>query len=205
MTAAGVSPGGQTEAEELVDVPESEPAAAAPAPASAPVPVAQPAPAAAPSAEVPKAPEATPAAPAPAPPAPTAVAAEPKATESAAPAEVSCGCSVNADHQSASDEIPDDELTEEQKKQKARAARFGIPFKVTKPKPAPAAPAPTPAAAKPEQAKKDKPAAIDKAPLGESAEVLARRAAKFGPVKKAEPAAAAPAPATVEKKEELTP
>lgn len=212
LTAAGVSPGGQAEGEELVDVPDAAPAASAPAPAPAapapaPAPAAQPTPAAAPAAEAPKAPEPTPSAPAPAaaPPAPAAApAAESKPAEAAAPAEVRRCRYADADVKSTSDEIPDDELTEEQKKQKARAARFGIPFKVTKPKPAPM-PAAAPAA-KPEQPR-EKPAAIDKAPLGESAEVLARRAAKFGPVKKAEPApAAAPAaPAPVEKKEELTP
>lgn len=200
LTAAGVSPGGQAGGEELVDVPDAAPPASAPAPA-APAPAAQPTPAAAPAAEAPKAPETTPSAPAPA----AAPAAESTPAEAAAPAEVRRYRHVDADVKSTSDEIPDDELTEEQKKQKARAARFGIPFKVTKPKPAPT-PAAAPAA-KPEQPKKEKPSAIDTAPLGESAEVLARRAAKFGPVKKAEPAlAAAPAaPAPVEKKGELTP
>jgi SAP domain-containing ribonucleoprotein len=103
---------------------------------------------------------------------------------------------------------------------KSRAERFGIAFN---PNPTPTAskpkakPTPAPAAAStPAVEKKEKVGAIDKAPLGISEEVLAKRAAKFGlPDKKEEkapvaaPAAAAKAkasePAAKPKVEELTP
>lgn len=83
---------------------------------------------------------------------------------------------------------------------KARAERFGIAFNpnatsTARTKPAPAAPAAassaTPAAAPaPAAPKKEKAGAIDKAPLGISDEVLAKRAAKFGLPEKKEPQAA---------------
>jgi SAP domain-containing ribonucleoprotein len=101
---------------------------------------------------------------------------------------------------------------------KSRAERFGIAFNpnptptASKPKPAPAA------ASTPAVEKKEKIGAIDKAPLGISEEVLAKRAAKFGlPDKKEEKApvaaaaaaaaakAKAPEPAAKPKSEELTP
>ena len=103
---------------------------------------------------------------------------------------------------------------------KSRAERFGIAFN---PNPTPTAskpkskPTPAPAAAStPAVEKKEKVGAIDKAPLGISEEVLAKRAAKFGlPDKKEEktpvaaPAAAAKAkasePASKPKVEEMTP
>ena len=102
---------------------------------------------------------------------------------------------------------------------KSRAERFGIAFNpnptptASKPKPSTPAAASTPAA-KPAPEKKEKVGAIDKAPLGISEEVLAKRAAKFGlPDKKEEKAAPAPAaakakapePAAKPKSEELTP
>lgn len=92
------------------------------------------------------------------------------------------------------------ELTDEQKKQKARAERFGMPWNPPKPKPAtpatPAAVAATPAA---EKAKpKEKASAIDSTvPLGISDEVLARRAAKFGLPEKKTEAAPVAAPTAV--------
>jgi SAP domain-containing ribonucleoprotein len=103
---------------------------------------------------------------------------------------------------------------------KSRAERFGIAFN---PNPTPTAskpkskPTPAPAAAStPAVEKKEKVGAIDKAPLGISEEVLAKRAAKFGlPDKKEEKApvaaaaaaakAKAPEPAAKPKVEELTP
>ncbi|TXT06580.1 uncharacterized protein COLE_05911 [Cutaneotrichosporon oleaginosum] len=91
------------------------------------------------------------------------------------------------------DEPKEDELTEEEKKQKARAERFGIPW-VRQKKTAAIPAATTPPGEKPaaqpkaEQEKPAKPAAIDATPLGISPEVLARRAAKFGlPEKKSSP------------------
>lgn len=108
---------------------------------------------------------------------------------------------------------------------KARAERFGIPFNpnassTTRTKPAAststaAEPAAQPAAAS-TMAKREKPGAIDKAPLGISEEVLAKRAAKFGLPEKKEaqtPAAtakekAAPvykAPSAAKPEAELTP
>lgn len=94
-------------------------------------------------------------------------------------------------------------LTPEQQAMKARAERFGIAFNpnassTTRTKPAAPAststkpePAAQPAAAS-YMAKKEKAGAIDKAPLGISEEVLAKRAAKFGiPEKKETPAAPA--------------
>lgn len=83
---------------------------------------------------------------------------------------------------------------------KSRAERFGIAFNpnptsTTKSKPSTSsttAPASSTAAATPAPvaAKKEKAGAIDKAPLGISEEVLAKRAAKFGlPDKKEEKAA----------------
>ena len=103
---------------------------------------------------------------------------------------------------------------------KSRAERFGIAFN---PNPTPTAskskakptPTPTPATAStPAVEKKEKVGAIDKAPLGISEEVLAKRAAKFGlPEKKEEKAAPAPAaakakapePAAKSTSEDLTP
>jgi SAP domain-containing ribonucleoprotein len=102
---------------------------------------------------------------------------------------------------------------------KSRAERFGIAFNpnptptASKPKPSTPAAASTPAA-KSVPEKKEKVGAIDKAPLGISEEVLAKRAAKFGlPDKKEEKAAPAPAakpkapePAAAKPKvEEMTP
>lgn len=87
---------------------------------------------------------------------------------------------------------------------KARAERFGIPFNPNatsasaartkqadkKTPAATATAAAVPAAAAPPAQKKEKAGAIDKAPLGISEEVLAKRAAKFGlPEKKETPAA----------------
>lgn len=82
---------------------------------------------------------------------------------------------------------------------KSRAERFGIAFNpnptsTTKSKPSTSSttvPASSTAAvATPVAAKKEKAGAIDKAPLGISEEVLAKRAAKFGlPDKKEEKAA----------------
>jgi len=101
---------------------------------------------------------------------------------------------------------------------KSRAERFGIAFNpnptstASKPKPKPT-PAPA-AASTPAVEKKEKVGAIDKAPLGISEEVLAKRAAKFGlPDKKEEKApvaaaaakAKAPEPTAKPKVEELTP
>jgi SAP domain-containing ribonucleoprotein len=141
------------------------------------------APVAAPAAAPAPPPAAAPAAPAPA-------AAAPAPSEAAAPAPAT------------EEEPKEDELTEEEKKQKARAERFGIPW-VRQKKPAaaaPAAPKEKPAAPKAEEKEKPaKPAAIDATPLGISPEVLARRAAKFGlPEKKASPITS---PAKDEKKE----
>jgi hypothetical protein len=78
---------------------------------------------------------------------------------------------------------------------KSRAERFGIAFNPnptsttkSKPKPSTSTPAPVASTAPaPAAAKKEKAGAIDKAPLGISEEVLAKRAAKFGlPDKKEE-------------------
>jgi hypothetical protein len=99
------------------------------------------------------------------------------------------------------------ELTPEQQALKKRAERFGLPFNPAAPRTAqkPAsksdaaangtkptassssttAPAPAPAAAAPAKS-----GAIDKTPVGVSAEVLAARAAKFGLPEKKQPAAA---------------
>ena len=71
---------------------------------------------------------------------------------------------------------------------KARAERFGIPFNPnaatstrTKPTPTSATKSTESAATTtPAPAKKEKAGAIDKAPLGISEDVLAKRAAKFG-------------------------
>ncbi|KAL7418438.1 hypothetical protein Q5752_006896 [Cryptotrichosporon argae] len=101
-------------------------------------------------------------------------------------------------------EAAEPELTPDQLAMKRRAERFGVPFvpnprpKPSASKPAAAATAPVPVTAgeakaaedvhaKETREKKEKPAAIDRAPLGISDEVLARRAAKFGlPEKKVE-------------------
>lgn len=91
-----------------------------------------------------------------------------------------------------------------------------MPWNPPKAKPAKAAAAPVaptpaaPAAAPADKAKKEKPSAIDRtAPLGESDEILARRAAKFGLPGKKAPAApvekVVAAAKVEEKKEELTP
>jgi SAP domain-containing ribonucleoprotein len=82
---------------------------------------------------------------------------------------------------------------------KSRAERFGIAFN---PNPTPTASKPkpptttTPAAAAAPVEKKEKVGAIDKAPLGISEEVLAKRAAKFGLPDKKEEKSTIPAPAT---------
>jgi SAP domain-containing ribonucleoprotein len=84
---------------------------------------------------------------------------------------------------------------------KSRAERFGIAFNpnptptASKPKPSTTTTS-TPAAAAAPVEKKEKVGAIDKAPLGISEEVLAKRAAKFGLPDKKEDKSTIPAPAT---------
>ncbi|GMK56553.1 hypothetical protein CspeluHIS016_0303930 [Cutaneotrichosporon spelunceum] len=148
------------EPEELVDPDEPEPATAQ-ADASEPAPV-----------------------PAPAPTGPTPVEAPAGSIPAAlTPSEPTVASAATED------DLEEQELTEEEKKQKARAERFGIPWvrqKKPAPEPKPEKPAAQPTAVK---EKPTKPGAIDTTPFGISAEVLARRAAKFGlPEKKVTPA-----------------
>lgn len=125
-----------------------------------------------------------------------------------------------ADAAAPTTETTEQTLTPEQQAMKARAERFGIAFnpnasQSSRTKPQSASTAPAPKAAEPTPApKKEKAAAIDKAPLGISEEVLAKRAAKFGlPEKKEEkakespaaPAAAAKPKAAAKPEAEMTP